>query len=143
MSRRKESIHYMLVHDFPWWVSVILSAVVYVLMKGIAPQLFQGDKLLGPMMQAMPGVAWMAAGFFLAMGALSLLRQLLEGWVNRRHEKQVYAATMTQVPHAHALPVCPDCGGEMIQRKALRGPNPGNRFWGCTAFPKCQGTRPL
>ncbi len=29
----------------------------------------------------------------------------------------------------------------MALRTAKRGPNPGERFWGCTKFPKCRGTR--
>lgn len=55
MSRRQESIPYMLVHDCPWWASVILSGIVYVLLKDVAPQLCNGNNVLGPIMQALPG----------------------------------------------------------------------------------------
>jgi len=37
---------------------------------------------------------------------------------------------------------CPQCGGEMVLRTAKKGDNPGQKFWGCAAFPKCKGTRP-
>lgn len=143
MSRRKESIPYMLVHDCPWWVSVILSGVVCGLMSGVAPQLGRGDSVLGPLTQALPGVAWMGGGFFLVMGALSFWRQVCEGWVNRRREEHSPASTMSRETHASAAPACPDCGGEMIQRKARRGPNPESRFWGCARYPACEGTRSL
>ena len=31
-------------------------------------------------------------------------------------------------------PKCPDCGKKMVQRRSKHGP-----FWGCSAFPRCQG----
>ncbi len=37
---------------------------------------------------------------------------------------------------------CPACGGTMLKRVAKRGANSGQAFWGCSAFPKCRGTRP-
>ena len=38
---------------------------------------------------------------------------------------------------------CPRCGSRMITRTARRGSNAGNRFWGCTRFPICKGTRTI
>ena len=38
---------------------------------------------------------------------------------------------------------CPDCGAEMVIRTAGKGRNVGNRFYGCTNYPKCKGTRSL
>ncbi len=40
-----------------------------------------------------------------------------------------------------AAPPCPACGGKMILRTARKGKNAGQQFWGCSAFPKCRGTR--
>lgn len=37
-------------------------------------------------------------------------------------------------------PLCPVCGGAMYQRTAGQGPHAGQPFWGCTGYPKCQGT---
>jgi restriction system protein len=36
---------------------------------------------------------------------------------------------------------CPECGSELVLRTARRGRNPGQRFWGCSNFPKCGFTR--
>ncbi len=36
--------------------------------------------------------------------------------------------------------VCPKCSGELVERTAKRGPNAGNRFLGCSNFPKCRYT---
>lgn len=39
--------------------------------------------------------------------------------------------------------VCPRCGGNLVLRTAKRGQNVGNRFYGCSNFPKCRYTRNL
>ena len=33
---------------------------------------------------------------------------------------------------------CPKCGSKMVLREAKRGTNAGNKFWGCSAFPRCR-----
>ncbi len=33
---------------------------------------------------------------------------------------------------------CPKCGSEMMLREAKKGKNAGNKFWGCSSFPKCR-----
>ncbi len=38
-----------------------------------------------------------------------------------------------------AAPRCPKCGEPMVKRKAVKGSNAGNEFWGCSSFPKCRG----
>lgn len=47
--------------------------------------------------------------------------------------------SMTQATAA-AQPECPRCGAAMALRTARQGENVGNRFWGCSTFPKCRGT---
>lgn len=37
---------------------------------------------------------------------------------------------------------CPRCGSAMMLRTARRGRNSGGRFFGCTRYPLCKGTRP-
>ena len=37
---------------------------------------------------------------------------------------------------------CPLCGAEMVLRTAKKGQNAGEKFWGCSAFPKCRATKP-
>jgi restriction system protein len=39
-------------------------------------------------------------------------------------------------------PLCPRCESPMVLRIARRGANAGQQFWGCSTYPKCQGTRP-
>ncbi|MGK7297523.1 MAG: restriction endonuclease [Candidatus Wenzhouxiangella sp. M2_3B_020] len=40
-------------------------------------------------------------------------------------------------------PGCPNCGNRMVDRIAKRGPQAGQRFWGCPSFPRCRGTRAI
>jgi hypothetical protein len=40
-------------------------------------------------------------------------------------------------------PVCPRCGAAMVERKAMRGNSAGQKFCGCTTYPKCSGTRQI
>lgn len=41
---------------------------------------------------------------------------------------------------AETTPVCERCGSPMVERMAKRGPNSGQTFWGCSAYPKCRHT---
>lgn len=42
-----------------------------------------------------------------------------------------------------AQPACPKCGGDMVVRTAKRGHHAGQKFWGCTQYPKCRGILPV
>lgn len=39
-----------------------------------------------------------------------------------------------------ASTVCPKCGSSMVERVAKRGANIGNKFYGCSKYPTCNGT---
>lgn len=49
------------------------------------------------------------------------------------------AAPIVPTPEQVPEPMCPKCGSKMVLRKALKGANAGNQFWGCSSFPKCRG----
>jgi restriction system protein len=44
-------------------------------------------------------------------------------------------------PETRAAPACPECGSSMSMRVARRGRKVGQRFWGCSRYPACKGTR--
>jgi four helix bundle suffix protein len=44
---------------------------------------------------------------------------------------------------AEKAPACPACGKLMVLRTARQGKQSGSRFWGCSAYPDCRGTRAL
>lgn len=44
---------------------------------------------------------------------------------------------------ASGAPACPKCGKTMLRRMQRRGRMQGSEFWGCSDYPKCDGTRPI
>lgn len=38
-------------------------------------------------------------------------------------------------------PSCPKCGASMVRRTARKGVHAGNKFWGCSRYPSCKGSR--
>ncbi|HYR50611.1 MAG TPA: restriction endonuclease [Candidatus Eisenbacteria bacterium] len=54
------------------------------------------------------------------------------------------AVEATPMPAAASqAPQCPHCGSPMVLRTATRGPKAGDKFWGCSTYPSCRGTRPV
>jgi four helix bundle suffix protein len=39
--------------------------------------------------------------------------------------------------------LCPTCGEPMVLRTARQGKQAGTKFWGCSDYPECKGTRKL
>lgn len=54
---------------------------------------------------------------------------------NREHVKHV----KTIVEKKENNQSCPKCGEAMVSREVKKGQNIGNKFWGCSSFPKCKG----
>jgi restriction system protein len=53
---------------------------------------------------------------------------------NREHVKHVKEI----VNEKSNIKSCTKCGADMKLRKATKGKNAGNEFWGCSTFPKCR-----
>ena len=56
--------------------------------------------------------------------------------------------SITKAEHLHSLEVrhdtgnaCPRCGGQLVERTAKHGTSAGNRFLGCSGYPRCKYTR--
>ena len=49
-------------------------------------------------------------------------------------------ARKTQASESGA-PICPKCGKPMLRRMQKKGQQQGRVFWGCSDYPKCNGTR--
>jgi len=84
MSRRKQSIPYMLVYSIPWWVSVILAGVVYALMRWVAPDVRPDEPMLRDILKAMPGSAGIGAITLLDFAGLNILVRFLK----RKQQRQ-------------------------------------------------------
>jgi restriction system protein len=51
------------------------------------------------------------------------------------------AALVVEAAQTPSGPLCPRCEAPMVLRIARRGANAGQKFWGCSTYPKCQGTQ--
>jgi DNA-binding helix-hairpin-helix protein with protein kinase domain len=60
-------------------------------------------------------------------------------------QRSMFSPTATQAPtisvSSNNPTNCPKCGGSMVIRLAMRGQHRGNKFYGCTKYPACNGTR--
>ena len=59
--------------------------------------------------------------------------------INQQHVKHV-RKLIEEKPEPNS---CSKCGAEMVLRKATKGKNSGNEFWGCTSFPICKNVNEI
>lgn len=52
-------------------------------------------------------------------------------------------AALKQNAITEGAPSCPKCGAPMRKRMIKKGIHQGEEFWGCTEYPRCDGTRRL
>ncbi|MES3008417.1 MAG: NERD domain-containing protein [Pseudomonadota bacterium] len=57
------------------------------------------------------------------------------------HQDHVQRLQQRLDESAHRL--CPRCGSALIIRVTKSGPNMGEKFWGCTGYPKCRAVQKL
>jgi len=60
-----------------------------------------------------------------------------KGIIDNQEYREIFDHTLTirkQIEDTN--PICPKCGAVMTEREGRYG-----KFWGCTGFPKCKGTR--
>jgi len=81
------------------------------------------------------------------------VKQLLTSQINKRlvdfKEEGGFTENMTQErlsaqkekASSEGAPSCPKCGAPMLQRTIRKGTHQGETFWGCSDYPKCDGTR--
>ena len=55
-----------------------------------------------------------------------------------QHKQEVAAQAPVASAQGSQGGICPLCGGRLVLRTATRGANAGNKFWGCSNFPKCR-----
>lgn len=58
-------------------------------------------------------------------------------------QKRNAAQPVGESNRASSTPTCPKCGQAMVLRRARKGANAGQQFWGCSGFPACRTVRAL
>lgn len=80
-----------------------------------------------------------------------LLQKKLEYLLVEFRQKGGFAENMTteRVQHRRQqardenAPNCPKCGRPMLRRMQTKGTMQGREFWGCSDYPRCNGTLPI
>lgn len=71
------------------------------------------------------------------IGAAELLR-----WASGSSEEEQAESEGGEERGSPVVPSCPKCGAPMVLKVARRGRNAGKKFWSCSRYPECKGTRP-
>lgn len=80
---------------------------------------------------------------------ISMLTKMLAAQLRDFKQQGGFAENLTQTrldarkeqAIAQSAPLCPKCGKPMLKRTIQRGSRQGQQFWGCSDYPKCNGTR--
>jgi hypothetical protein len=156
MARRKKStgadVFFDLVSRLPWWACISIAGVGYFVLHKIA------TSPLGPIVPGRVGETIYPALFhslaavgqyivpilFVAAGIVSFIRNKSSKVTDEQSSLQQTKARPTRAVSTPAPAVtCPKCGDPMVQRSAKQGANAGNKFWGCTNYPRCKGIRAI
>lgn len=131
MAKQREDILDVMT-ELPWWIDVILAAIVYVVMRFVVPA-FVGPDAFASMAGGLSAMfaPWFAAVCLVA-AAVSALRDIIA---------KSKRASEAKARASQGITVCPNCGSELVLRTASRGANRGGQFWGCSAYPKCRYTK--
>ncbi|MBU5611679.1 restriction endonuclease [Geomonas azotofigens] len=94
-----------------------------------------------------------AAGYFVTSGtftedAKAFVRGLNLELIDGQKLKSMIVQVVKVAPASSSpsvdptvAPPCPKCGAVMQIRVARKGANAGQKFWGCSIYPKCNGTQ--
>ncbi len=63
----------------------------------------------------------------------------LSAAIRRQVPADVPAESAAPPAQGVEVPRCPKCGSQMLLRTARSGPNAGEKFWGCSNYPRCKG----
>src|SRR5579884_4070246 len=66
--------------------------------------------------------------------------QLAAARLAQRQRKKQQLHPSAPADASDHIPACPKCGQPTVLRTAKTGKNAGRQFWGCSAYPECNGT---
>ncbi len=155
--RHRTSVFEVIIHTIsklPWWLGVLLAVISYVWLHNIAinstPTLTPdirnaGNITINQMWHTLATILQYIIPICSLIGAcISAYYQVISNRAAKvKLRDESYSANSTTTYHSKTktTPKCPVCGGAMVERRAKKGINIGESFWGCTSYPKCRGTR--
>lgn len=86
--------------------------------------------------------------YILQLGTMEFCQRFLDvkvdpkgRWFDQMTQERL--AALKQNAITEGAPTCPKCGAPMRKRMIKKGIHQGEEFWGCTEYPRCDGTRRL
>lgn len=122
MSERRKSGFFATMADAPWWIGIILAAIVYIAMRFGFAALMPPGKTAQAVADGMAQIAWVFALPFLFAAAVSLLRQFIHARLRPRRRSLV---TLRVLPrHRFELLVGEAFGrqGYVVEPRGSRAP---------------------
>lgn len=85
----------------------------------------------------------------LCLKIIAMLTSMLTAQLRDFRQQGGFAENLTQArveakreqAVTEGSPACPVCGKPMFRRTVQRGTRQGEQFWGCSDYPRCNGTR--
>jgi restriction system protein len=127
----------------PWWMGALLAAISYLGFHLLAsqPDAPAPQKLEGFGEFTRAHLYKTLAKFLQYVVPIAFLFGALGSWISRGRKRDSIDL-FDAGDAASGAEGCPTCGSPMRSRTARRGSSRGERFYGCSSFPKCRGTRP-
>ena len=151
MARREKSSpaedFIVVVSKLPWWVSLILAVVSYLVLHAYANQPIAISTAPGKSMDFIfPAMLKGVANFGQYLLPMLLVIAAGLSWYKTRNadtspKPASRLGRQSNPVSTKQSPSCPVCSSAMKLREAKRGANAGKSFWGCTDYPRCKGTR--
>ena len=122
-------------------MSAGLGVAVFIVLRWMIPAMNRGNRIGEVLAQVSVKIAPVVAGFLFFLAILSAI----VAWRRRPlvDSQRGFKSSRVLPSLAAAAPVCPQCGAQMVLRTAKRGARAGESFWGCSTYPRCNGTRPV
>lgn len=128
----------------PWWAGVVLAIIAYF---GFHVFATQPDAVTPKTLEAIGIISRerlfkMLASFLQYVLPAAFLFGAIGSLISRGKQKDS-VDLFDAGGGASGGSGCPNCGAPMKVRTARRGESSGERFYGCSKFPTCRGTRPF
>ncbi len=132
--------------DYTDWLNHDDSAVVA---NAVICLIHQANYLLDQQIAALERDFIQEGGYSESLAAARLAERARQRQGNEGDRTDLSDLTDNQTDRSHptdpsdTAPTCPACGNGMVLRTARKGSRAGSRFWGCSGYPRCSGTRPF
>lgn len=129
----------------PWWLCIGLGAVSYFALHAYAASpnapIVPGHAASSVVPIFLKGLATAGQYILPILLGFAALLSFIKRVKSGSQQAGVTTSISPKATSATGTPSCPVCASPMVIRKAKKGANAGNEFWGCTNYPQCKGTK--